>query len=247
MPEPRIVLDEQLDYLAGTLPAAPARLLDAGCGRGHLAAALQHRGYDVTAIDSDAESVVAAQAGGVPALHADITDYADDPFDAVIFSLSLHHVDPVDAAIARARALLRPGGLLVLDEFAWDRADRSATTWFYDACAVLTAAGLLPDGWHGGWAAGSPETGPVDPLVRWQHHHAERDPMNTGSAMVDAVTRRFPIVDIVRTPYLYRYLSGWLDDDPTAPALFNVLRAIEVRRIAEGSLAAVGLHLVARY
>lgn len=39
----------------------------------------------------------------------------------MIFARSLHHISDLDDAVARAHALLRPGGVLVLDEFARDQ------------------------------------------------------------------------------------------------------------------------------
>ncbi|MCQ0016469.1 class I SAM-dependent methyltransferase [Actinomadura madurae] len=138
---------QQLAFLAEHLPAPPARVLDAGCGRGELAAALRDRGYEVTGIDSDPHEVAAAQDNAAPVIEADITRYRDHPFDAVLFSLSLHHVDRLNAAVARAKALLKPDGLLIADEFAWERADRATAAWFYDIAALISSAGV--PGWRG--------------------------------------------------------------------------------------------------
>jgi SAM-dependent methyltransferase len=48
-------------------------------------------------------------------------DLREQRFDAVIFEHSLHHFKDVPAVLARARQLLRPGGLLLADEFVGPR------------------------------------------------------------------------------------------------------------------------------
>ncbi|NGN66830.1 class I SAM-dependent methyltransferase [Streptomyces sp. A7024] len=160
-----------MDFIEHSLPPAPARILDAGCGDGALAARLIERGYAVTAIDVD------------PALRsplvrvADICTYEDEPFDAVIFSLSLHHVHSLERALERARALLKPGGRLIIDEFAHEAAnDRIADAFF-----------------------GTPGS-----LPRWRERHGD---YHTGRAMRAAIAARFTVDAARRVPYLHRYLE----------------------------------------
>jgi len=228
---------QQAASLASRLPATPARVLDAGSGRGDLALVLRDRGYDVTGIDIDPDAVEVATSAGAPVALADIATYDDEPFDVVLFSLSLHHVADLDASVARAWELLRPGGLLIADEFAWERADDATATWFHDTAVVLHEAGLL----------GSHELTVVDdPLQWWVHRHRDEHPMHPGSAMADAIARRFGDVALDRGPYLYRYLSGWLPDDARGAGLFAVLEEIERRRIAGGRLTPIGLQLLTR-
>jgi SAM-dependent methyltransferase len=225
-------------FLAEHLPAPPARVLDAGCGRGEIAVALRDRGYDVTGIDIDPLEVAIAQAAGAPVIEADITEYQDRPFDVVLFSLSLHHVAGLDEALARAEALIEPGGILLADEFAWDRADHATAAWFYDIAALI-AAGDLSE-WRG-------PAEPVDrPLQKWISRHRDDDPMHPGSAMIEAIAARFDLCEPVRVPYLHRYLGGWLPDDATGRRIRGALHEIERRRVADGSLAPVGLQLVGR-
>jgi SAM-dependent methyltransferase len=229
-------VDDQLAFLADRLPAPPLRVLDAGSGRGRLAGAMRRRGYDVTAIDADPDVVADARAEGGAVVQADITRYDDRPFDALLFSLSLHHVHGLVEAVDQARALVKPGGLLVLDEFAWDRADRATAAWFYDTAELLTGAGVL---------SREPDTGAEDPLVRWVRRHHDEDPMHPGRAMIDAVADRFELRETRSVPYLYRYLGGWLTDDADGARLFATVRDVERRRVADGGLAAVGLQVVA--
>ena len=63
----------------------------------------------------------------------------------VLFTRSLHHLQPLVSAVERAHQLLEPGGLLVADDFAVDQADRATAAYFYDARSLLVAAGALSE------------------------------------------------------------------------------------------------------
>jgi hypothetical protein len=80
-------------------------------------------------------------------------------------------IDSSSAATAvlldRASALLSEGGLLVVEEFAWDWADAAAAAWFYDAGSLPAAAG----------PADFPrEPGGRDPAERWRAAYRGRHP-----------------------------------------------------------------------
>jgi SAM-dependent methyltransferase len=160
-----------MEFIATSLPPPPARVLDAGCGSGEMADRLRDAGFEVTAIDIDPKHASDTVRVG------DICSYDDEPFDAVVFSLSLHHVHSLDLALDRACALLKPGGLLIVDEFAHERADAAIADRFY----------------------GQPGS-----LDRWREHHSE---LHTGAAMVNAIGRRFTVLSLASVPYLYRYLE----------------------------------------
>jgi SAM-dependent methyltransferase len=229
---------DQFAFLARWLPPAPARILDAGCGRGHLASALGRAGYAVTAVDSDPEAVTAARALGLTATVADIARYEDDPFDAVLFSLSLHHVADLAGAVERARTLLRPGGILLVDEFAWERAGVETVSWFHDMDALLGGIGLLTTSTDG--AAVS------DPYARWISRHRDEHRLHSGAAVVEAVAAAFDIRDVEWVPYLHRYLGDRLIEGSSALPAFTALKHIERQRVAAGGLAAVGFRLLAQ-
>jgi SAM-dependent methyltransferase len=113
--------------LTSVLPAPPARVLDVGCGTGSLAVLLAEYGYVVTGLDLSPRMVAKAKAKAMA--HAvDVSFHqgdAADPRDvgaAYDVVLARHVVwalpDPAKA-LARWRALLAPGGVLVLVEGLW--------------------------------------------------------------------------------------------------------------------------------
>ncbi|MDP9134004.1 MAG: class I SAM-dependent methyltransferase [Actinomycetota bacterium] len=113
-------------FVAAHLPAAPARVLEIGCGSGALARAMARLGHDVLAIDPSAPE-------GDLFRRVTLEELADPgPFDAVVASRSLHHIHDLAAAIDKIAALLAPGGRFLLHEHAWDRVDEATLRWYRD-------------------------------------------------------------------------------------------------------------------
>lgn len=112
-----------LAYVRACLPPPPARVLEIGAGDGSLAAALRDAGYDVLAIDP-------GEGGdGVRTVALVDLDEPEASFDAAVAIVSLHHVEPLDDSFARLASLVKPGGVLVVDELDVDRLDARATEW----------------------------------------------------------------------------------------------------------------------
>jgi ubiquinone/menaquinone biosynthesis C-methylase UbiE len=130
--------DELCDLVAEWVPAG-AKVLEVGCGKGELARRLQREGHLVTAIDPEAPA-------GPIFRRVTLEELADaGPFDVVVASRSLHHVRDLAAALDKIAGLLEPGGALILNEFAPDRADDATLRW----CATHLPPGHLHLGsWH---------------------------------------------------------------------------------------------------
>ena len=112
--------------------AAPARVLDAGAGRGTLALALASRGYAVTALDDSADFLTYLQRRAVGGSRLQLVrgDMAALPlaagvFDGAVCGEVLEHVADDGAAVAGLERALRPGGVLVAtvpggrDRYSW--------------------------------------------------------------------------------------------------------------------------------
>jgi 2-polyprenyl-3-methyl-5-hydroxy-6-metoxy-1,4-benzoquinol methylase len=106
------------------------RVLDIGCGMGDvtmLAAQLVGPGGRVVSIDLDMASIETAQkrASAMGLNNAtfnrgDISTFTDaDPFDAIVGRLVLEFLPDPIAAICRLCGLLRPGGIMAIQEPSW--------------------------------------------------------------------------------------------------------------------------------
>ena len=211
--------------------AGRPRILEVGCGDASLSAWMAARGHDVTAIDRRLPSGAAGLAR--PGLHLQLiegdfmtTDLGLSRFDAVVLVAVLHHLAPLDVAVARLRALLVDGGVIVVDDFDLVAPD-DATAAFWTALPGLD----VPAG--------------GDPLERWRayHRHDDEPPLHTAAAMEDALGHAgFRPLTVSRGPYLFRYVDDvdgvlGVDDAETLAA--------ERRGLADGSLRATGFRLVA--
>ena len=108
------------------LPAAPARVIELGCGPlGGFVPRLRSSGYDAVGVDPKAPQ----EAG----YHSVEFEQAELPVeaDALVASASLHHVaNPADV-LDRVAATLVLGGTLVVVEWAWEDFDEPTSEWAF--------------------------------------------------------------------------------------------------------------------
>jgi SAM-dependent methyltransferase len=176
------------EFVRSHLPDPPARLLEVGCGEGELTTALAVAGFDVLGIDP------AAPQGK---LFRRITlEELEEPggFDGVIAARSLHHIRDLDAALDKIAALLRPGGVILVEEFVWDRLDQPTLEWLHERRRALAASGE-------GETPGS-----IEALrEEWDAEHLG---LHGDARLRRGLASRFEERVFVRTPYLYRSLDG---------------------------------------
>jgi SAM-dependent methyltransferase len=226
-------LRETLRFLERFLPAAPARILEVGAGAVAVARALAERGHAVTALDLPDGGP--REGAAVTWVEADFLHYEPaEPFDAVLFTRSLHHMAPIDRALDRAREALAPGGILIAEEFAFDRVNVHTARWLYDLESVLVAAGLVE--------APPPEhAAERRPLARWRLEHLSDPPLASGHDMLAAARERFDLRAVEEAPYLHRYLGERMGEGATAERVVEAVFELESRLIRERDIAAAGL------
>ena len=99
------------DLLARVGATTPRRVVDLGCGPGHLTQVLAARwpGAAVSALDSSAEMVAAARGRGVEAEQADVATWTPPPdADVVVTTAVLHRVPDHHDLLPRWLAALPP-------------------------------------------------------------------------------------------------------------------------------------------
>lgn len=173
------VRDAWARRLRAWLPAAPADVLDVGCGTGSLMRLAVEAGHRVVGVDLSLRMVERARAklhGTAAVLAGDAADppVGDRRFDVVL----VRHVvwtlpDPL-AALRRWVDLIRPGGRLVLVEGRWVGAD--------DPPPYVEGAERLP--WSGG-ATAATLAAAVAPLVARHHVEPLVDPALWGRPIAD--------------------------------------------------------------
>jgi SAM-dependent methyltransferase len=113
-------------FIVHWLPAKPARVLDIGCGDGTLTRRLIGEGYDATGLDPEAPREEGYLRDTLEEFRSTAT------FDAAVAVRSLHHLSDATLALDNLFALLRPGGRLVVFEFAVEHVDDTARQWLAD-------------------------------------------------------------------------------------------------------------------
>lgn len=176
------------EFARAHLPAPPVRVLDVGCGQGELTTALSVAGYDVLGIDPLAPT-------GVRFRRLKLEDIEEtESFAAIVASYSLHHIRDLDPGLDKIAGLLLSGGVLVVDEFAWDRLDETTLDWLYGQRRVLAAAG------HGEAPASH------DELRReWEAEHLG---LHGFAALREGLDAHFEEREFEWVPYLHRTLAS---------------------------------------
>jgi trans-aconitate methyltransferase len=99
-------------------PKPGERVLDLGCGTGHLTAQIAERGSDVTGLDSSV-SMVAQARQNYPKLKFTLADARalqfEEPFDAVFSNAALHWIPEAGSVVESIARILKPRGRFVLE------------------------------------------------------------------------------------------------------------------------------------
>lgn len=125
---PITVIETMVDWLDGELGLAGKRLCDLGCGPGLYSVRFAGRGAEVTGVDFSPTAIAYAESRrptGDSRLDYVVADYLQDDLPTGFDVVTLIYYDfcalsPVDrrALLHRIRAMLKPGGRLVMDVLA---------------------------------------------------------------------------------------------------------------------------------
>lgn len=102
---------ERIDRLASI--GAGDRVLEVGCGQGHLTKALAARGVDIVGIDANPQAKEVAESPLVRYMKAEALEFDDSSFDFVVSVHAIEHIPQLDAALAEMSRVLRADGRAV--------------------------------------------------------------------------------------------------------------------------------------
>jgi trans-aconitate methyltransferase len=133
------------------LEAKPGeRILDLGCGTGHLTSQIAEKGAKVLGVDRSASMVQQAREK-YPALRFEVMDAREisfaEPFDAVFSNATLHWIKEPEKVIAGIAAAVKPGGRFVA-EFGGKGNTKQLLAALGRAWRKLGLAGPPPDPWY---------------------------------------------------------------------------------------------------
>jgi SAM-dependent methyltransferase len=186
------------------LPPAPARIVELGCGPlGGFVPMLRSHGYDATGIDPKAPDE--------PHYQQSVFERAELPqhVDAVVASVSLHHVADPAHVLDRIAGALASGGRVVVIEWAWERFDDPTAAWCFDRLGSAAEPGWLHrrrDEWLAsgdGWSSY---------LQEW----SRREGLHAGEALVGHLDARFERHVLSYGPYFFAGLADTTEADEQA-------------------------------
>jgi len=227
------------DFIKRFLPPDCHRILEIGCGTGEVAACLTQDGHAVIAIDSDGDSVAAARRLSVDARVATWPDFDEGRFDAVLFTRSLHHIHPLDESVRHATDSLVEGGLIIVEDFAYESTDEKTLRWFSSAIRLIEATGLLivSDEFQ------RKVLSKTEKLEAWRQSHDQE--LHTAAeigAHLEKVSRR-----VIResAAYYFRYIASAITAVEKHDAILQAFAEQETTLTADGSINGLGRRFVA--
>ncbi|MEV4532663.1 methyltransferase domain-containing protein [Asanoa sp. NPDC049518] len=203
-------------FVRDALPAAPAHVVEIGCGpAGGFVPHLEAAGYDPVGVDPEAPDG--------PRFHRmEFEGYEPAAsVDAVVACTSLHHVDDLERVVDRIAAALRPGGTLVVVEWASERFDEHTARWCFDRLPAGDG-----DGWLHRHARAWRESG-AD-WATYVEGWAEAERLHRSDRIVTALDRRFRTRSSTETPYFFADLGISEDDERAAGVALTGLRYVGV-------------------
>lgn len=206
-------------FVHSRLPPAPASVVEIGCGTtGGFVPALRQSGYEAVGVDRTAPE-------GPDFRRVDFEQYEPPrPVDAIVASRSLHHVADVDDVLDRVAAALRPGGVIVVAEWAWERFDEATARWCF---ARLRPSPADEPGWlerrREGWLA-SGETWPAY-FEKWAEGHG----LQRSDQVLAGLDARFERTFCSYAPYFFADLAVGSERDEQAAIDAGGIRATGIR------------------
>jgi SAM-dependent methyltransferase len=206
-------------FVQSRLPPAPATVVELGCGpAGGFVPALRQSGYAAVGIDRNAPE-------GCDFRRIDFEHYEPQrPVDAIVASRSLHHVGDIDQVLDGVAAALRPGGTVVVLEWAWERFDEATARWCF--ARLEPPAGDDP-GWlhrrRDGWLASG---------QAWQSYFdawAADKSLNRSDQVVAGLDARFERTLCEYAPYFFADLAEGSEEDEHAAIGAGEIRATGIR------------------
>lgn len=244
-----------------------ATILDVGCGAGYMSLELARNGYHVTAFDISSACIREAENalqdnpyidefGSLEYSVASLSEIAGE-YDVVLFSVSLHHMTNMPAALLKAKSLLKKGGHLLCYEPCHDRWTEA------DAAQVAMMRGLLA--LTGCWYAPEEiqselqdERG-LEKLTADIHleyveerdkHEVGQSPHDNeanGAEMLEALRHNFTELETRNGhSFIYRLLGGIRADEETTRKIADFIAAYDRFAVERGYLNPNGFFFIGR-
>ena len=242
-------------FVKSILPHPAQTIVEVGCGNGYLCLELARDGHEVLGIDVSPDIIEVAERsstadpqppgfGSLRYLCADMSTWPtpEARFDCVIFNRALHHLLALQQTMAQVQRLLKHGGKVICQDYAFDRFDERTACWLYQMQRVLFLSGRY---------ASDPSTLPEEAasiealrtawLTRAAEHHLNRFDEMLSALHGTCHERLFAWV-----PYLFVYIGNGIRQVASEQGreLLTFLKRMEQYLIEHEAINAVGFRFV---
>ncbi len=244
-------------FVKSMIPHPAQKIVEIGCGNGYLTLELARDGHDVIGIDLSQDSIEVAERTraahpdptGFGSLHyicADVNTWSlpEASFDAVIFNRALHHMNDLQQTMAKVTRLLKQGGRIICQDYAYDRFDEKTASWLYQMQRLLFLSGHYdadPATLPNEAISASIEALRTAWLTRSSEHH-----LNRYEEMTLALQRTCHEHSFTWVPYLFVYIGNGIRHVTAEQEreLLTFLKRMEQHLIEQEALQAVGFRFV---
>jgi SAM-dependent methyltransferase len=242
-------------FVKSILPHPAQTIVEVGCGNGYLCLELARDGHEVLGIDVSPDIIQVAERssaahphppgfGSLRYLCADVNTWQapESRFDCVIFNRSLHHLPALQHTMEKVQHLLKQGGRIICQDYAFDRFDERTAGFLYQMQRVLFLSGrydsdpsTLPD-----------ESSSIEALRTAWLTRATEHRLNRFEEMMSALHGMFHEHLFAWVPYLFVYIGNGIRQ--TIPEqereLLTFLKRMEQYLIDHEAINAVGFRFV---
>ena len=194
-------------FVRGQLPAAPATVVEIGCGPlGGFVPALRRAGYGAVGVDPEAP-----EDSGYYRIEFELYEPSQS-VDVVVACTSLHHVVDLDQVLDKAAATLKPAGTLVVVEWAWERFDDATAQWCFARIPPVA-----PDA-EPGWLHRRREEWRASGLS-WEEYRrswAAEEGLHASQTILRKLAGLFDLRSCSQGPYFFCDLAGISEQDEQA-------------------------------
>jgi SAM-dependent methyltransferase len=200
----------------GWLPAAPAQVVEIGCGPlGGFVPMLRSSGYDALGVDPKAPD---------DEHYRRVAFERAEPMqdvDAVVASTSIHHVADPAEVLDRIAITLATEGRLVVVEWAWEEFDEATAAWCFQRLGPDEEAGWLHRR-RDEWAASG------ESWSAYMRAWAEGERLHSAGTLLRLLDERFQRAHLAQGPYFFPDLARATEEDERAAIEAGQIRATRV-------------------
>jgi SAM-dependent methyltransferase len=169
-------------------------------------------------------------------------------------------MQPLDKAMAAAYRLLKPNGLLLVDDFGYERVDQKTAIWLFNLAQLIAAeekpkkskdeaAEKHRHSWLTAERHESNTLGPgheqSEAISLWRHHHEIEHHVSSFERVKNALLDKFEIIEERRVPYLFHYLCDLLPHTKSGADRASLIYNWEKELAQVGGIEMCGARIIA--